>query len=219
MKTKKLYLILIAWCTVLSDASAQWSWHAKAGAGLSTLSGYKTKFELKAGAGFHVGVGASYDLGSGFGLQSTLMYVTRSFNTEGTAYGSWPYETETFYKRDFDASSLELPVQVSYAIGLGEDVNLKIMTGPSFGYGLDGSCKTVSTDVQTGESAVTKGDYYDYVTDDRFDVGWNVGLMLDYKRFLIGLDGTWGISGHSMFGNKGNKANNVRYSLSVGYRF
>lgn len=211
---KKWIVGLLALLIHGGTAHAQWSWNAVAGVGLSTMNDFKTKYDLKSGVSYHIGAGAEYALGSGFSAGATLQFVTRSFETEG-------YGGEDAYHTEYDATGLELPITVIYRFSLPQAVRLGVFTGPAFGYGLGGSFKTTVSGA--GGVKTKKGDFYGddghAVTDSRFDVGWNLGVSAEIHRFLLKVDGTWGLTGHEIFGNSNNKPKQVRYGLSVGYRF
>ena len=212
---RKILCSLIALLLGGGNVYAQWSWRAVAGLGVSTVNGYKTKYELKSGMSYHIGAGASYDLGSGFSGSATLAFVTRSFETSGAS-------GQNYYKTEYDATELELPVTVSYKINLPKNFFVSLYTGPVLGYGLGGSYETTVTEAEGGPLR-HEGDFYGSESDsfcsDRFDLSWTVGAGVGLDRFMLAVDGTWGMTGHATYGDDGNKVRNARYALSLSYRF
>lgn len=143
-------------------------------------------------AGFH----ADIPLSDYFSLESGLRFIqkggTYKEKTEIDDFG-FIYKTELLNKTRFDV--IEIPILFNYNMEIG-DAYLTISGGPTVGGIVNLRQKVSFTESLDGESETTiydTKDDPDYRQEllseiNRFDLGANLGVRLDYYNFSFGLN-------------------------------
>ena len=200
----KKFVLMTFFAAISAMSFAQITWNAKAGINVSNISFDKGE-NPDAGIGWQVGVGMDYAFNENWSLQPSLMLIEKG-------------------AKDFSPTYLEIPVMAAYKFTLTDDMRLGISAGPYFAFGLFGSADEIDAfgsedDMYSGEA----------VTKTRFDFGLGVGVTLELNRFLIGINGEWGLINNKCLGISydspddwgifENKYKNATYTLSVGYCF
>lgn len=157
---KKLFVLAFAMAMTLT-ASAQITWNAKLGGGMSMCVGddvvdFKGKFVGKAGVGLEKPITAN------FSLMPSL-----EFAMKGTAFKGISDDT-------YSLNYIQIPVLGAYRLNLSDGWNFVLKAGPYFAYGISGKY----------------GDYDPFkdFNTKRFDAGVDVGVDFEYHRYVFGME-------------------------------
>ncbi len=181
-------------------ASAQITWNAKAGVGVSSvlLSGgdggtSKIHFVGKLGAGME------YALSSNFSLMPSaeIAYKGAKFS-------------ETGFTQNVDILYFQIPVLGAYRFHLNNHLNLVGKVGPYFAVGLAGWIN--GDDAEFGKY---KDDVFSFAK--RFEVGVDFGVDLEFKRWVVGAEYEIGIT--PLVSGGGESARNSAFYVTAGYKF
>lgn len=214
---KKLLCILVVGIFAMT-ASAQITWNAKAGFGISKClysdgdnEDGKTHFVGK------LGVGMEYPLTSNFSLMPSAEFALKGAKW-GEKFEGWTYE-ETI-----DIYYFQIPVLGAYRFNLTDRLNLVAKAGPYFAYGFAGKAKLSESfgsgshneDYSESENLFKNG-------GKRFEVGLDFGVDLEFKRFVVGAEYEFGLT--PLYKEKSEKADesysikNSAIYVTVGYKF
>ena len=215
----KKYFVLVCAAMLATVASAQITWNAKLGGGFSSCT-TDGSADLKSHFVGKVGVGIEYPVTPNLSLMPSLEVAMKGAKSTITEFGStysWKSEEELnlFY--------LQIPVLVAYRINLNDDWNLTVKAGPYFGYAVSGELEEDYSSSGMG-SANGKHTYDIFSSSDmdgdeaqRFDAGVDVGVDLEYHRFVVGLEYERGFLNFSP--GSSDKIYNQAFYLTVGYKF
>lgn len=178
--------IIITFCFALMAlagmAQSPFSFHTKAGIGTSNFWGKHSNSETK--IAYKIGVGAEYALNRTWVLQSALEFVSLGGKDEIGHVGN----------ADINELYLQLPIMMAARLRLGKDYHASLSAGPYIACGVGG--KT------TGELFREYSDNSNYrfkldtfgsmqnqnMGNKRFDAGFVIGLMFEYRKFMFGAD-------------------------------
>ena len=196
-----------------------------------------TTDEVNAKVGFRVGVGTEYAFNDMWSLQPTLFFSTKGGKLDsGEIMG-------VNAKVTVNQMYLELPVMAAARFNVADNTNIVVSAGPYLAYGVGGKTKATvkyqgqkatakmntfgKIDKMTIEAGgqshdIPLGDILDpseYDLSDmkglnRFDFGLGVGVALEYQKFIVGLDGQFGLTKLETDTGK-----NLNFAISVGYKF
>lgn len=192
---------------------SQLSWNVKAGMNLSRATTYDgVDVDLK--PGYQVGVGMDYFFTEHWGIQSSLMLISKGHKSKGDYYylpGAEP--TAKTYDRTENRIYIELPVMLAYEFGLSKHINLILSGGGYISYGIAGKHKNKIT-VNDGSTITDKYNTFSERTE-KFDTGLATGVTFEFKnKYTIGLMGEWGLKSAI-----GDFSKNQTYGLNIGYKF
>lgn len=204
---------------------SQVSWNVKAGMNLSRVTGWINS-DLK--PGYQFGVGMDYYFNDHWGLQPSLMLISKGYKVSGirytldgeVGYGEEPqysdYVAYASYKLTENRIYLEIPVLLTYRFNLSNDLKLAIGGGGYAGYGIGGKRKEDDLVFDDGKTWKYKTNtFYSGGGTDRFDTGIAAGTTFEYKsRYILGITGEWGLKPTVEDYKK-----NQTYGLNIGYKF
>ena len=125
---KKLFAVVLMAVAFAMPSKAQFSWGIQAGLNMTNIS-TENGGSLKSRTGFFVGPTVKFTLPLvGLGIDASALYDQR----EGKA-DQGLNDTETF-----KSSSIQIPINVRYGIGLGSLAEVFAFAGPQFGFNLGG---------------------------------------------------------------------------------
>lgn len=207
---KKL-IATLAVALIAVTASAQITWNAKAGIGISSVlesggsEGSKTHLVGK------IGGGIEYPLTSNLSLMPSL-----EFAFKGAAW-EYEYDTNKSFKETIDIYYLQVPVLFAYRFNLTDRLNLVAKVGPYFAFGLAG--KVHDKNPSWGNESY--GVFSEQVGCKRFEVGGDVGIDLEFKRWVVGVEYEIGITPLLKEEDKGftYTMRNSAFYATVGYKF
>lgn len=208
-------------------------WNAKVGMNVSNW----TTDDMKAKVGFRVGFGTEYAFNDMWSLQPSLFFSTKG--TKADSGDAMEAKAEVTVNQMY----LELPVMAAARFNVADNANLVVSAGPYFAYGIGGKTKATvkmmgqegkvkfntfgdidkvtleyngeSRDLSIGELGdLGDADLSDATGLNRFDFGLGVGVALEFNRFIVGLDGQFGLTKLQTDGGK-----NMNFAISVGYKF
>lgn len=224
---RKQWIILALAALCISTANAQVSWNVKAGVGSSDFKGsplMNTRFSYKAGVGMDIPLSAKW------AMQPTLYFTSKGSRAD-IYYGSEQItEVEVTHRLYY----LELPLFAAYKMNLAPSTTLAVKAGPYVACGLNGKASISNTDFDN-KGYKFPGNLFKDGTDynqmgildnkpiktdayKRLDAGIAVGVELNVHHFLLGAEGTWGLTS---FG-KDFEGENLRHAtgyLTIGYQF
>lgn len=125
---KKLFAVVLMAVAFAMPSKAQFSWGIQAGLNMTNIS-TENGGSLKSRTGFFVGPTVKFTLPLvGLGIDASALYDQR----EGKA-DQGLNDTETF-----KSSSIQIPINVRYGIGIGSLAEVFAFAGPQFGFNLGG---------------------------------------------------------------------------------
>ena len=121
---KKLFAVVLMAVAFAMPSKAQFSWGIQAGLNMSNVSVKDAESSVKSRTGFFVGPTVKFTLPIiGLGIDASALYDQR----EGKA------GDETI-----KSSSIQVPINVRYGVGLGSIAEVFAFAGPQFGFKLSG---------------------------------------------------------------------------------
>lgn len=207
---KKVTIVLLFLFSAFYSYS-QLSWSAKAGMNLSRSTGYEN-IDLK--PGYQLGIGMDCFFTEHWGIQSSLMFISKGYKSKGNY--NYPSEWETqvkTYDRTENRLYIELPIMLAYKFNITDQINLVLNSGGYISYSIAGKHKNKMT-LKDGSKT---NDKYNTFSDgmEKFDTGLGAGATLEFKnKYTIGLIGEWGLKS-----TIGDYSKNQTYGLNIGYKF
>ena len=206
---KKLITTLLLLLVCLSGYS-QISWNAKAGVNISnTINSGDVDFK----PGYQFGVGMDYYFNNHWGIQSSLMLISKGYKIKGD-YPPFINKSEQLKSYDITDNKVyvELPLLLTYRFNVSEKLKLIFSGGGYIAYGITGKFKNTNT-LLDGSKRKDKVDSFSAGVE-KFDTGLAAGAALEYNdKYSIGLSSDFGLkSTQARFKNR-------TYGLSFGYRF
>lgn len=206
---KRIYTAVLSIMLAL-PAFGQVSFGVRVGGAYSALI-QKVEGTNNAGArfGFSVAGLADIPLYKGLSLRPELAFV----NQGGSFISNFQVEgaRNSFNKCNY--YSIQVPVNLAYTFIL-DDVRLGVFLGPAFDFSLFGKMKTENQNVDIHFGQTKEADL------KTFDLGVNVGLRVDYRRYFFSVGALCGTLDRRSVEREGESAlyqNNV--TLSLGYMF
>lgn len=206
---KRIYTAVLSIMLAL-PAFGQVSFGVRVGGAYSALI-QKVEGTNNAGArfGFSVAALADIPLYKGLSLRPELAFV----NQGGSFISNFQVEgaRNSFNKCNY--YSIQVPVNLAYTFVL-DDVRLGVFLGPAFDFSLFGKMKTENQNVDIHFGQTKEADL------KTFDLGVNVGLRVDYRRYFFSVGALCGTLDRRSVEREGESAlyqNNV--TLSLGYMF
>lgn len=212
MRKSILTLILASACTA---GFSQVSFNAKAGLNLSSHMGSDSEGS-KIKPGVRLGVGMEYQFSELFSIQPSLFFSQKGAKGSETVTESGITASA---KVTLDQLYLELPVNAQLRFKVGNNTNFIMATGPYFAYGVGGKAKVSAYASIGGDSGKAKAKIDTFSESgmdlNRFDMGWNLGLGLEFDRFLVGVDSQFGFVDLVEY----SSTRNMNFGLTLGYKF
>ena len=206
---KRIYTAVLSIMLAL-PAFGQVSFGVRVGGAYSALI-QKVEGTNNAGARFGLSVAGLADihLYKGLSLRPELAFV----NQGGSFISNFQVEgaRNSFNKCNY--YSIQVPVNLAYTFVL-DDVRLGVFLGPAFDFSLFGKMKTENQNVDIHFGQTKEADL------KTFDLGVNVGLRVDYRRYFFSVGALCGTLDRRSVEREGESAlyqNNV--TLSLGYMF
>lgn len=193
MKKAILFFIVVA---MAATTSAQISWNAKAGLGLSNYTGKDAGTD--AHFAYRLGVGLSYTVAPSFAIEPTLYFAQTGAKFKKEEGG-----------KNINPLYLQLPIMAAYSVKVSEGTNIVFNAGPYVGFGLGGKCDGVKI----------FGNGEDNMGGKNFDAGLDFGVRGELSSLIVGIDYQAGLT--KAFKTEGgvSSTKNMGAFLTVGYKF
>ena len=206
---KKLITILLLLISCMSGYS-QISWNAKAGINISNIINWG---EVDFKPGYQVGVGMDYYFNGHWGIQPSLMLISKGYKSKGNNYSVYFHNIEQkSYELTDNKVYVELPLLLTYRFNVSEKFKLIFSGGGYISYGVAGKFKYSET-LLDGTSRKINVDSFSAGVK-KFDNGLAAGATLEYKnKYSIGLSSDFGLRSTEA------RDKNRTYGLTFGYRF
>ena len=148
---KKILMLLFAAVALSLPSQAQVKFGLKGGLNLTNLSlSESIGNNLKSKEGFHIGPTVKIGLPvPGLSVDASALYDQRSAKVSVTR-GVSGAEVESTLK----SQSLQVPINIRYAVGLGSVANLFAFAGPQFGFNLGDKNKKILDDAANFETGL-----------------------------------------------------------------
>lgn len=218
---KRIIFLLIASLIILPSLRAQESdfngWGIRAALDVNMPSKWKTsngdKIKMfSSGVGFTVGGVYNRPFAGNFYVEPgvSLFYDTYKFSdlTIGIDDNGTPQVIDPKVKK----FGVRVPLTVGYRFFVGNDFNFTLYTGPEFSYAFTGK---IGVDKEVSEAGAIPTDLFDFGYR-RADCAWKVGVGFPAGRWVVALEGAFGITD---LHKNDVKFHENRLSLSVGYDF
>ena len=194
---KKLFLLVLV--AMVSTASfAQMSWNVKAGVNMSNVSDMEADMKF----GYQVGVGMEYAFDDMWSLRPSLMFITK-----GCKAGEDGYEAK------LNPMYLQIPIMAAAGFNISDNMRFIVNAGPYVGFGIGGKYSE-EFDGEKEEADIFGDEGLD---GKRFEFGVGVGVGLEISKFIVSLDGMFGLT--KVFDSEDVSPKNTTIALSVGYKF
>ena len=208
---KKLITTLLLLLVCLSGYS-QISWNAKAGINISNIINFG---DVDFKPGYQVGVGMDYYFNDHWGVQPSLLLISKGYKDKGDYYFP-PFMENSEKLKSYDITDnkvyVELPLLLTYRFNVSEKLKLIFSGGGYIAYGITGKFKNTNT-LLDGSKRKDKVDSFSAGVE-KFDTGLAAGAALEYNdKYSIGLSSDFGL--RTIDGRDKNRT----YGLSFGYRF
>lgn len=206
---KKLLCLLVVAMFAITG-SAQITWNAKAGVGISSCIMTDTGGE---GSKMHfvgkLGVGMEYPFTSNFSLMPSAEFALKGAKWK-VVEDDWSSDERV------DIYYFQIPVLGAYRFNLTDRLNLVLKAGPYFAFGFAGNVKESFSGYGESES-ISAGVFSNEVGGKRFDVGIDGGFDFEFKRFVVGFEYEYGIT--PLISEDKETAHNSAFYVTVGYKF
>lgn len=202
-------ILLCFFLAYSASAFSQITWNAKAGVNVSK----RTQIDADMKLGYQFGVGMDYYFSEHWGVQPSIMLITKGFKTKGN-YNYPPEWDDDLSKYNITENRiyLEVPIMLAYRFKVTENIKLVINGGAYASYGIGGKYKNKFT-----KKDGTTGNYdFDAFSSgsEKFDVGLGAGTTFEYlSKYTIGIIGEWGMK------NTLGSSKNHTYGINLGYKF
>lgn len=197
-------LVCVAMLTIA--ASAQITWNVKAGGGVATMWGgdlnkVKPHFVAK------IGIGIEKPLSSNLSLMPSLEVAWKGVKDETDFYNKEERFDATY---TYNFLYIQVPILVAYRFNLNSDWNLTLKGGPYAAYAVYNNYNlSLSNERGSGSQNFTKD-------IKKFDAGLDIGIDVEYHRFVFGVEGEIGFL--SIYGSD-SSVNNLAFYGTIGYKF
>ena len=214
MKKKIISILLFLFSACYGYS--QVSWNVKAGMNLSTITPMDMN-EKK--AGYQFGVGMDYYFTKHWGIQPSLMLISKGYKDKAQ-FDYWPpeeWEPYPFVWKSYYYTEnrvyMSMPVMLAYRFNLSNTLRLVFNGGGYISYGIAGRIKGEQT--LKADDSTEKIDYSSFSAGTkRFDTGLGAGTALEFKnRYTLNLFGELGLK--NVLGGTKNRT----VGLNVGYKF
>ena len=221
MKEKKIFTVAMLLFSALYGYG-QVSWNVKAGMNVSKITNHEAN-DMK--PGYQFGVGMDYFLNDHWGIQPSLMIISKGLKNNDEIYGGSMeeyiyYPPNAFFNQTINKIYVEMPVMLAYRMNVSHAMKLVLNGGGYISYGIGGKEKFYITfeDGSTTETT-TASSFTERM--NKFDFGLGCGTALEYKnRYTISLFAEWGIKRPEKSVYHSNiKFSNQTYGLNIGYKF
>lgn len=195
-----------------TPAQAQFSWGVKGGVNLGSndltvLADKQSALDMGNYTGFFIGPKAEVRIPLlGFGVEVAALYAQKGMTLT---------DNETFKQ-----NSVQIPLNVKYAFGLGNAANVFIAAGPEFGFNVGETEEFIST-LTFGDATAkpTKGAVQGYVAQ-KSTLAINVGLGVTlFNHFQVGINYNmpWGKTGEFVYidASEIDNAENIRNGENI----
>ena len=179
----KRIILLVCLIAGTLGAYSQVTWNLKAGAGLSALEGTNYEGDNSIRIVGKIGVGMEVPLNRNLSFMPSLEFAMKG--------GKWSFENVN-HNETFSAYYVQIPILVGYRFFLGKSWNMVFKAGPYVAYGLFGN---VNVDNPYYSES---GDLFGDVGFSRLDLGAEIGMDFECRKFVIGFDIEKGLRGHEV---------------------
>lgn len=233
---KSVFVVLFALVSVAGFSQIT-GWNAKVGMNVSNW----TTDDLKAKIGYRVGFGTEYAFNDMWSLQPSLFFSTKGAKADsGEFLGSkvkmsvnqmyleLPVMAAARFKVA-DNTNLVVSAGPYFAYGVGGKSKIDINVAGDKGkikFNTFGDIDKITIESGGQSKDLSLKELFEAIDPDveydlseakglnRFDFGLGVGVALEYNRFIVGLDGQFGLTKLDTDSGK-----NMNFAVSVGYKF
>lgn len=213
---KGLIFVLFALVSIVSYS--QVSWNVKAG---MTMNNVTKMDDYKMKLGYTFGVGVDYAINDMWAIQSGLNIASKG--TKFDYVGEDENGDDISCTDKINPVYLELPILAAVKFPVSDNMKFVVNAGPYLAFGLGGKYK---------DDESSDGDFKLFKKEDgaseafmnRFDLGLQYGVGLEFGHYLVNLSGQYGflkpLKGDA-YNNKGDKVSpkNLNFAITVGYKF
>ena len=228
MKKTIISLVTLILLLVVIHAKAQITYGVKVGLNLAnvTTSGtLSSDIDKSIRLGYNIGGLVNYSLSDNFLIQSGILLSSKGYKVKYANKVSTATINSTGY---YSPIYIEIPINALYKRDMG-GFKLQLFAGPYIGIGIAGK---VSTDYEvTGTlpagyaTPVNYSETIKYGNDDsedmqkRIDLGFNVGLGIEYHKFVYSVQYGMGLTNLSISTHNSSTVRNSVIGISIGYLF
>lgn len=186
---KKIFCLMFV-AFIAMAAQAQITWNAKAGLGFAKCnSDAATKNALV----WKAGVGIEKPLSANWSIMPSL-----EFAMKGSKYEDFGSELSLSY--------IQIPVLAAYRFHVNNSLNMVLKAGPYVAYAIKGDIDGYD---------IFEDDEYGEAPGKRLDYGLDLGVDLEYQRYVVGFEYEYGFTSIE----KDWETKTSAMYLTIGYKF
>ncbi|MBQ4063947.1 MAG: PorT family protein [Bacteroidaceae bacterium] len=186
---KKIFCLMFV-AFIAMAAQAQITWNAKAGIGFAKCnSDEATKNALV----WKAGVGIEKPLSANWSIMPSL-----EFAMKGSKYEDFGSELSLSY--------IQIPVLAAYRFHVNNSLNMVLKAGPYVAYAIKGDIDGYD---------IFEDDEYGEAPGKRLDYGLDLGVDLEYQRYVVGFEYEYGFTSIE----KDWETKTSAMYLTIGYKF
>lgn len=213
---KLLCFALFVVMTLVASAQDQINWSLKAGVGIGNIIG-NSMGSPKVKPAYKLGSSLECPFDKVWSLQTGLFFVSKGTNHVIVEVDGFSAQAKV------NALYLELPLMAAVRFAMNRNTKIIVSAGPYCAWGIGGKTKALgyrgpSSAVQnwSSEYVVEMNTFGDEGLDlRRLDYGIGMGMAVEYRHYVIGVDGQYGLSKLQ----KELNAKNLTGFVTVGYKF
>ena len=213
---KLLLFALFVMVRTVAPAQNQVDWSIKAGIGMANIIG-DNMGSPKVKLAYKLGIGLECPFDKVWSLQTSVSFVSKGTNHTAVETDGISAQAKV------NVSYLELPVMVAARFAMDRNTHILVAAGPYGAWGIGGKTKALghrwssssTPDWNTG--SVVEIDTFGKGGLDlrRFDYGVAIGLSVEYRYYMIGVEGRLGLCKLQ----KELQGKNITGFVTAGYKF
>ncbi|MCD7926137.1 MAG: PorT family protein [Bacteroides sp.] len=192
---KLLFFALFAIATLVTSAQNQVNWSLKAGVGMGNLIG-DNMISPQIKLAYKFGFALDCPLSKVWALQTGLFFVSKGTNHTIVEVDGYSAQAQV------NALYMELPLMAAVHFTIDRNTKIIVSAGPYSAWGVGGKTKALGY----SWSSSSKPDWNsrnviemntfgeDGLDLRRFDYGVGAGIAVEYRHYIIGIDGQLGLS-------------------------
>ena len=213
---KLLLFALFMMVSMVTPAQSQVDWSIKAGIGMANIIG-DNMGSPKVKLAYKLGIGLECPFDKIWSLQTGVSFVSKGTNHTAVETDGISAQAKV------NVSYLELPVMVAARFAMDRNTYILVAAGPYGAWGIGGKTKALgyswssssTPDWNTGNVVEINTFGKDGLDLRRFDYGVAIGLSVEYRHYVIGVEGRLGLCKLQ----KELQGKNITGFVTAGYKF
>ena len=216
---KKLILLVVCICSIFTaTAQTKVTWSMELGLGMSTWMGKNADgsnplFNTKVGVGLDVPLTGLVSFQTGLAWVSKGASLDVDLTGADLGMGSEIGVVDAHVNQNY----FEMPLLAAFHVGTASNFDMVFTVGPYLAYGVNGKTSVDVDDLSVSVNSFGDSEVLRQKIEglNRFDVGLQAGVALDFAKWTVGLDGEFGFCKIA----SGKSPKNLAFFFTAGYKF